>query len=249
MARNFRRCHNGDNIAQSKAMSGPERQSRRKALTTLGAAAVAGILFALLYGAGLVLIRLAIPADSTADSGAWLETNARAVDLALNLVPYAGIAFLWFISVIRDRLGDVEDRFFTTVFLGSGLLFLALTFAGAALAGGLLTSYMVAPRAFLESGVFTYGREVMFHIINVYAVRMAGVFMISLSTIWLRTDLMHRGWTFLTYALALVLLMSIGYSLWVSLVFPGWVLAVSGYYLLRNRGVQPGLAPGKQEAL
>lgn len=226
-------------------MSEPERLLKSKSLTTPRAAAVAGILFAILYGTGLVLIRLAIPADSTADGGAWLETNARAVDLALNLVPYAGIAFLWFIGVIRDRLGNVEDRFFATVFLGSGLLFLALTFAGAAMAGGLLTSYAVAPRAIIESGVFTYGREVMFHIINVYAVRMAGVFMISLSTIWIRTGLMHRGWAFVTYALALVLLVSIGYSLWVSLIFPGWVFAVSGYYLLRSRGVQPLEAESK----
>jgi len=58
--------------------------------------------------------------------------------------------------------------------------------------------------------------------------------MISLGTIWLRTGLMHRGWAFVTYALALVLLLSIGYSLWVTLVFPGWVLAVSVYFLILN---------------
>src|SRR3989304_664491 len=109
----------------------------RKRLTTPRAAAIAGILFAVLYGASLVLVRTSIPADQPADS-AWLETNARTVSLALNLVPYAGIAFLWFIGVIRDRLGDLEDRFFSTVFLGSGFLFLALTFTGAALAGGLV---------------------------------------------------------------------------------------------------------------
>ena len=63
---------------------------------------------------------------------------------------------------------------------------------------------------------------------------MAGVFMISLGTIWLRTGLMHRGWAFLTYALALVLLVSISYSPWVTLIFPGWVLAVSVYFLILN---------------
>ena len=155
------------------------------------------------------------------------------ISLALNLVPYAGIAFLWFIGVIRDRLGDLEDRFFATVFLGSGLMFLALTFVGAALAGGLLSSYATASTALVESGVFTYGRAVMFHVINVYAVRMAGVFMISLGTIWLRTGLMHRGWAFVTYALALVLLVTIGFSLWVTLIFPAWVMAVSLYFLIR----------------
>jgi Na+/phosphate symporter len=156
------------------------------------------------------------------------------VSLALNLVPYAGIAFLWFIGVIRDRLADLEDRLFATVFLGSGLLFLALTFVGAALAGGLLSSYTIASDALVESGVFTYSRAVMYQILNVYAIRMAGVFMISLGTIWIRTGLMRRGWALLTYALALVLLVSIGYSLWVTLIFPGWVLAVSVYFLILN---------------
>ena len=205
----------------------------RKRLTTPRAAAIAGILFALLYGTSLVLVRISIPSDPAAES-AWLETNATTVSLALNLLPYAGIAFLWFIGVIRDRLGDMEDRLFATVFLGSGLLFLALTFVGAALAGGLLSSYSVASNALVESGVFTYSRAVMYQIINVYAIRMAGVFMISLGTIWIRTGLMHRSWAFLTYALALVLLVSIGYSLWVTLIFPGWVLAVSVYILILN---------------
>ncbi len=62
----------------------------------------------------------------------------RAVVIALNLVPFAGIAFLWFIGVVRDRIGQREDRFFASVFLGSGLLFVAMLFAAAAFAGGLI---------------------------------------------------------------------------------------------------------------
>lgn len=183
----------------------------------------------------MVLVRLSIPAYPAIDNAAWTEANSGKIALALNLVPYAGIAFLWFIGVIRDRLADSEDRFFATVLLGSGLLFLALTFAGAALAGGLLSSFAVQSKAMVESGVFAYGREVMFQVINVYAIRMAGVFMLSLGTIWLRTGLMHRGWAFVTYALAFLLLVSIGFSLWVTLIFPGWVLAVSVYFLIRNQ--------------
>jgi hypothetical protein len=211
----------------------------RRKLKSPRAAAIAGILFALLYGAGLVLIRISIPADPAVDSAAWLETNSRMIALALNLVPYAGIAFLWFIGVIRDRLSDLEDRLFATVFLGSGLLFLSLTFVGAALAGGLLSSYAIAPKVMVESGVFAYSRAVMYQILNIYAIRMAGVFMISLGTIWLRTGLMHRGWAFLTYALALVLLLSIDYSLWVILIFPVWVLVVSVSFLILNFREQP----------
>jgi hypothetical protein len=204
---------------------------RYRRLKTPRTAAIAGIIFALLYGTSLVLIRIAIPAD-LADNGKWLETNSGSVAFALNLVPYAGIAFLWFIGVVRDRLGEAEDRFFSTVFLGSGLLFLALTFVGAALAGGLLVSYATENGNLFSSGIFSYNRAVMYNIINVYALRMAGVFMISLGTIWLRTGLMHRGWAIITYTLALVLLVSITHFLWVTLVFPGWVLAVSLYFLI-----------------
>jgi hypothetical protein len=214
-------------------MTDPQFALDRRKLKTPRAAAIAGILFALFYGVGLVLIRLSIPADIAADSS-WVETNSSAISLGLNLVPFAGIAFLWFIGVIRDRLDVLEDRLFATVFLGSGLLFLALTFVGTALAGGLLSSYMVAPTALVESGVFTYSRAVVYQILNVNAIRMAGVFMISLGTIWLRTGLMHRSWALLTYALALVLLLSISYSLWVTLIFPGWVLAVSVWILILN---------------
>ena len=206
----------------------------RNRLKTPRGAAIAGILFSLLYGVSLVLVRLSIPADTAIDNATWLVNYSARISLALNLIPYAGIAFLWFIGVIRDHLGDNEDRFFATVFLGSGLLFLALTFVGAALAGGLLSSYAVESDVMVRSGVFSYGRSVMYHIINVYAVRMAGVFMISLSTIWLRTGAMHRGWVFVTYSLALILLLSIGYFLWVTLIFPVWVLAVSVYFLIRN---------------
>ena len=181
-------------------MTDSQRAVIIRSLKTPRSAAVAGILFALLYGTALVLIRISIPADIGADS-AWLETNANKVSLALNLVPFSGIAFLWFIGVIRDRLGTLEDRFFATVFLGSGLLFLAMTFAGAALAGGLLKAYANQPSIVTEGSLYTYSRAVMYDVINIYAIRMAGVFMISLATIWFRTGLMHRGWALATYAL------------------------------------------------
>jgi hypothetical protein len=223
-------------------MTGAQISQARQSLKSPRSAAIAGILFAVLYGASLVLIRLSIPADVAAADPVWLKNNAGTISLALFLVPYAGIAFLWFIGVIRDLFGELEDRLFATVFLGSGLLFLAMTFIGAALAGALVSSYANAPGGVMESGIFTYNREVMYRIINVYSFRMAGVFMISLGTIWYRTGLMHRGWAFLTYALALVLLLSIGFSLWVTLIFPGWVFMVSVYILVRNLRHQPGEA-------
>ena len=219
----------------------PHLTDRR--LRTPRAAAVAGILFALLLGISYSLMRISIPADP-ADGGRWLEERANTVILALSLAPFAGIAFLWFIGVVRDRIGQFEDRFFSSVFFGSGLLYLAMMFVSAAVAGSLLSTYAIIPTQLIESGMYTFGRAMMWRISNVYAIRMAGVFMISLGTIWVRTHTMPRWLAFLTYGLALVLLLSIGYSLWVTLIFPGWVLLISVCILvlnLRSEGTEDGL--------
>jgi hypothetical protein len=202
-------------------------------LKTPRAAALAGIIFAVLLTSSIVLIRLSIPANPE-DGGVWLQERAGMVTLALGFLPFAGIAFLWFIGVVRDRLGQLEDQFFSTVFFGSGLLFLALMFASAAIVGGTLATYAVEPRRLIDSGVYTFARTVTYRITNVYAIKMAGVFMISLGTIWVRTRVMPRWLALFTYALALGLLLSISSNLWVTLIFPGWVCMVSVYILIRN---------------
>jgi hypothetical protein len=210
----------------------------RKALKTPRSAAIAGIIFALIYGASMVLLNVSLSQEPVAGL-ARTVTAPRTVALALSLIPYAGIAFLWFIGVIRDLLSESEDRLFATVFLGSGLLFLAVNFIGAALAAGLLNTSAIESGVLLQSDVMIYGSTVVYNIFNMYAVRMAGVFMISLATIWLRTGVMHRVWAFLTYVLALVLLFSIHYSFWVTLILPGWVLVISVYILIRNLHHRP----------
>ena len=213
-------------------MTPHEPVSIRQRLTTPRAAGVAGILFAILFGTSIVLLRNAL--DSQPDSiAAWTGPEAAQIRFALGLMPYAGIAFLWFIGVIRDRLGDLEDRFFATVFLGSGLVFIAMLFASSAIAGGILAaSQELDARSVLE--VTTFARGEMLEITNVYALRMAGVFMISLGTVWLRTGLMARWAVVLTYVLALTLLLMITLSLWVQLVFPAWTLLISALILVRS---------------
>ena len=90
------------------------------------------------------LLRTSIPA-APQEPGAWLHSNSGSVALALNLMPFAGIAFLWFIGVLRDRLGEQEDQFFATVFFGSGLLFLAMLFTAAAIVGAILVAFALQP--------------------------------------------------------------------------------------------------------
>jgi hypothetical protein len=153
-------------------------------LRTPRAAAVSGIIFSLLLAAALVLIIVSTPSD-VASSGAWLTDSAkrRSVAIALNLIPFAGIAFLWFIGVVRDRLGQREDRFFATVFLGSGLLFVATLFVAAALAGGLIADATLRNSIGLDPTTVASGRQVTSLLLRVYAMRMAGVFTMSTATL------------------------------------------------------------------
>ena len=213
------------------------------------AAAVAGILFSILLITSVLLLRRSVPANPL-EAGAWLQTRSSIVVLALNLVPLAGIAFLWFIGVLRDRLGEREDRFFATVFLGSGLLFLAMLFVSAAVAGGIIITYAAEPTRLLGSPTFTLARAITYEIMNVYAIKMAGVFMIVTSTLALRTGFIARWIAFIGYGLALLLLLSSRQFEGILLIFPLWVLLISLYILIDNwrRPSETSTAAGENQS-
>jgi hypothetical protein len=74
-------------------------------MRTPRAAAIAGILFSLLFITSLLPIWISIPANPLGPATALIN-HMRTVSLSLNLLPFAGIAFLWF-AVVRDRLGQL----------------------------------------------------------------------------------------------------------------------------------------------
>jgi hypothetical protein len=212
-------------------------------LTTPRAAAVAGIVFSVLFVISLVLIRTAVPHDLQ-DAGTWLARDLKSVAFAIYLLPFAGIAFLWFIGVLRDRMGVREDRFFATVIMGSGLLFLAMLFVAGAIGAGIITGFRTMPDRLFESGIYTFGRAAVYQLVNVYAMKMAAVFMISTSTLAIPTRIFPRWIAWLGFALALLLLLSTGYIFfWAPLVFPLWVLLVSMSILLSKLKSIPASHP------
>ena len=207
-------------------------------LRTPRAAAVAGIIFSVLLIVTLVLLRISVPAHPEVP-GAWLtdSRNRAAVAIALNLVPFAGIAFLWFIGVLRDRIGQREDRFFATVFLGSGLLFVAMLFVSAAIAGGIIAA---ASSGTPGAGTLALGRNVTGILLNIYAMRMAAVFTLTTVTIARRTEIVSRWLTVAGLVSALVLLIGVGISPWFELLFPAWILALSIDILAAGLRKAPG---------
>ena len=201
-------------------------------LTTPRAAAVAGVIFALLFGAVLILIRTNMP-EGAAASSEWLNSRGRGIATAATLMPFAGISFLWFIGVVRDGLGRYEDKFFSSVFICSGVLFLAMMFVSTAVAAGLVASNAGVTDPSAHAETIQFGKTVMLAVSQTYAVRMAAVFMMSLATIWLRTGLMPRWLVGLSYVSAVGLLLASNISMWITMVFPIWVLMVSGLLLAR----------------
>jgi len=218
----------------------------RTAIRSPRAAAVAGIVFAVLLTVALALVRSVTPNDPK-DAGDWLADGGRrkTVVVALNLLPFAAIAFLWFIGVVRDRIGEGEDRFFATVFLGSGLVFVAMMLAAAAVAGGLLFTADDSAIAASQPGIWAFGRRVTSTLLNVYAMRMAAVFTVATTTLAVRLRLIPRWLAIVGYLTGAALLVTVGIIPWLEVLFPAWVFVFSVHILIvtmRARAVSPPVA-------
>jgi hypothetical protein len=198
------------------------------------AAAIAGLLFSILMIISIGIIRVAAP-EISGDQSTVNTRFGHAISLSLHLVPFAGLAFLWFIGVLRNRMGTSEDQFFGTVFLGSGLLFVASLFAATAVAGAVLGSSHARPAEQVSSEVYYFARQLGYAFLNIFAVRMAGIFIFSTSVIALRTGIFPRWIAFSGFACGLTLLLVISNWLWITMLFPLWTFLVSVHILAVRR--------------
>ena len=213
----------------------PAQQEFRKIASPPQGIAISGIIFAALYVISLVLIRLATPADPT-EPGIWLADPFRrnCIRASLNLVPCAGIGFLWFMAALRSHIGLYEDQVFATVFFGSGLLFVGMLFAAAAASSGLMDTFgngIGVPR---QSEAYHVIRGQAYALMNTFGIRMAAVFMFVTSTIGLRTGVLGHNVTYSGFAGGMILLLTITNFAWIALIFPTWVLVVSLNILLTD---------------
>jgi predicted RND superfamily exporter protein len=109
-----------------------------------------------------------------------------------------------------------------------------MLFSAAFIAGGISTVLGSGSENLIQSDTYALGRAEIAQIMDIYAMKMAGVFMITTSTIALKTQIFTRWMAVLGYILALVLLLSVGTIRWIPLVFPIWVLVISVYILTQN---------------
>lgn len=199
-------------------------------LATPRAAGVAGVVFAILMAAVIVLVRIALPGGAGGDGVTVDAAQRSALRTALELLPFAGIAFLWFMGALREQAGEGEDRFVSTVFLGSGLVFVATLFGAAAAAGTALDEHQQGS---------PFGRDFAYALLTTYAMRMAAVFVITTSTIGRRLGALPRPLVVLGYLAGLTLLVVGADVPWSELVFPAWALIVSLNILWARRTAGP----------
>jgi hypothetical protein len=218
----------------SDAPTGAGQPAFAEELRTPAAAAIAGLVFSGILIAVLVLLHTSVPTGAGVVDWVGDPGRRRAVRIATGLIPFAGISFLWFIGVIRTRIGAREDKLFATVFLGSGLLFVGLLFTSSAFLGTLLVLFdrgmTVGADSMVTLQVLT--RELM----GTFGARMAAVFTISVSSVGLRTGMLPRWLVVVGLVAGLALLLSPPLTRWAQLVFPMWVLLVSCYILVAGRG-------------
>ena len=234
-------------------MTPPQPPDRRRTvptaaergLTTPRAAGVAGIVFAVLFFLALALLgrTVGVSLDTEQVMENLSGPGSTAALVGLYLVPFAGIAFLWFIGVVRDRIGEHEDKFFATVFLGSGLLFVAMLFAAAAVLGGLIAGNRFGIAAPTDVPTVGFARAVGYTFLFVYCAKVAGVFMLATSTIGRRAH--WPRWTFVSgFLVAAVLILSVSFFEPIVVLFPAWVAAISVYVLATGgRGTVRGPGP------
>jgi hypothetical protein len=224
------------NISRRESMTTAEDMERlvQRQVRSPRSAALAGILFSLLIGASMILLRSGAVVDPIEIDAEWLDAQSSAVAVVLVLVPFAGIAFLWFTGVMRDLLGALEDKFFATVFLGSGIILVVMMFVWAAAYGAMFGTYQAVSGAANDFDVIIYATAFANQIMGSYMLRMASVYMLSIGSLWTRTKVVPRWLTIVTYLVAVPFLLFAGALRSARVLFPVWVLLVSIFILILN---------------
>lgn len=204
-------------------------------LRTARSAAVAGLVFAIAFTVTLLLFRASFPVGAFADPTRVPTPEAlQRSQWALILLPYVAIAFIWFMAALTYSLGHADTRLFTTVFLASGIAFVALVCVAGAVASAEIETLAAGVEVNSEARVIP-GSTVNALLTN-YSARMAAVFCLSLATFG-RVRKLLPGWLTILGTLTglFLLLVPLGFR-YVEYIFPAWIAVLSVYLLIADPG-------------
>ncbi|MDH4280055.1 MAG: hypothetical protein OEW83_18440 [Acidimicrobiia bacterium] len=200
----------------------------RRRLRSFQAAAAAGIVASV--GWLVVMTRwLDAPSIEASDSEI-LEYYADPEGLSglasLQILVIATIGFLWFVGVIRGRIGDAEPKLFGTVFFGGGILLAVLMFIGSAAFAAPLVLVEETGRA-VDPDTVAMSRILARIVLGVFAPRIGSLFIFSLSTLALRTEALPRWLILVSYAVGVAMFLNVTMASPNVYVFPAWMALVS----------------------
>jgi hypothetical protein len=227
------------NLPSVEVMASERRRSLRSAAyITAGV----GLAFSFLFLLTFYLVTR-IPGPNAADAQLiefyGSQDRRRAIVLGTYVMPFAGIAFLWFIVALRMWINASARRvseLTTNLHLVSGVLFVALFFVSAAataataLTAEFATSFISPTAARLLP---EYGSVLLI----VFALRMAAMFVFATSTIGRETKVLPRWFVLIGYGVGLFLLLSASLNPLLVLVFPVWMIVLCVILFLRARKI------------
>jgi hypothetical protein len=211
--------------------------TRARRARSVEAAAIAGVVYAVFTV--LALIRLSrYPSLDLGDEelAAWFDDDAHQAWLigALSLASIGSIAFLWFVAVIRRRLGDLEDKFFSTVFLGSGIVYVAVWLVGAGALAAPAAAMVQLDAAAVSPASASLAGGIGSSLILVVAPRLQAVFIFSTSTVIMQSQVLPSWLAILGYVSGLMLFVFPLVTQPAGLVFPAWVFIVSVVMMVKR---------------
>jgi hypothetical protein len=165
--------------------------------------------------------------------------SRRVMLVGLYLMPFAGIAFIWFIVALRMWVEGTARRvniLFSNVQFVSGILYVGLLFAGSA-STSVIAASVEFSGGYLDPVVAYQFPEFGNTLLIVFALRMAATFVLATSSIGRISRVLPSWFALSGYVVAAFLLLSASLEAWLALVFPIWLLVLSGILFQRARRI------------
>jgi hypothetical protein len=231
---------------QNGPMGSDDRAERQSRLVSMEAASIAGLVFAVLsFTSVTMLARLPSASDASEIAAFYGSDHERRLDfIALTLAVFSAIAFLWFLAVVRRRVGDREDRFFATVFFGSGVVYITLMLIGSAVLTGPSLAIDRADGIAPDQSVYSLMVGIGYGLLLSVVPRIQAIFIITTSTLVLRTGILSRWVAIVGYVIAALMLAVPFLTRPSGVGLPVWVGLMSLVLLLRNEGI--GVDPDRR---
>ena len=196
-------------------------------------------MFAALLAVALVLVRQAPGLDADELSYTAFYTVGRGnvlVTAGVYVVPFAGIAFMWHMGATRTLVealpGSSPSEVPRWLQVSSGVLFVCMLFAGTATAAGVALLTVLSSSPLPDADVSRALTGAGYGMVFVFGTRAAGMYLITTTTMARRRHLLPRWAALVSYLAATFLFVSTTFHPVTMMVFPGWVLLLSGVLLV-----------------